>query len=152
VTRAVILLDAAPLSLISNPKESGLALQCNQWLQALLLSNYRVLVPEIADYEVRRELLRAGKAKGIQRLNSVKAALGYIPITTEIMLQAAQLWAIARNKGQPTADDKALDADVILAATALVLGNQGDKAIIATSNVKHLARFTSAQNWLDISP
>jgi predicted nucleic acid-binding protein len=152
VSKAVILLDAGPLSLISNPKESGLALQCNQWLQALLLNDYRVLVPEITDYEVRRELLRANKVKGIQRLNSVKTALGYIPITTEIMLQAAQLWAIARNQGQPTADDKALDADVILAATALVLANQWNETIIATSNVKHLARFTSAQSWLDISP
>ncbi len=66
-------------------------------------------------------MLRANKAKGIQRLNSIKTALDYIPITTDIMFQAAQLWAIARNQGQPTADDKALDADVILAATALVL-------------------------------
>jgi hypothetical protein len=64
----------------------------------------------MADYEVRRELLRANKLKGIQRLNSVKTALGSIPITIEIMLRAAQLWAIARNQGQPTADDKALDA------------------------------------------
>lgn len=121
MSKVVILLDAAPLSLISNPKASNPALKYHQWLQAFLLNNHCVLVPEITDYEVRRELLRANKAKGIQRLNSIKTALDYIPITTDIMFQAAQLWAIARNQGQPTADDKALDADVILAATALVL-------------------------------
>jgi predicted nucleic acid-binding protein len=152
VSRAVILLDAGPLSLISNPKESGIALECNQWLRSLLFNGSSVLVPEIADYEVRRELLRANKIQGIQRLNRVKTELGYIPLTTDIMLQAAQLWAIARNQGQPTADDKALDADVILAATALVLTSEGNPAVVATTNVKHIARFTSAQSWKDILP
>ncbi len=152
MSRTLILLDAGPLGLISNPKQSGLAWHCNQWLQALLLNNVRVLVPEITDYEVRRELLRANKVQGIQRLNRVKTELGYLSINTDIMLQAAQLWAIARNQGQPTADDKALDADVILAATALTISAQGDSTAIATTNVKHIGRFTIAKNWQDISP
>jgi hypothetical protein len=90
MSRTLILLDAGLLSIISNPKQSGIALQCHDWLRGLLLNNVRVLVPEITDYEVRRELLRANKVKGIQRLNRVKTELGYLSINTDIMLQAAQ--------------------------------------------------------------
>jgi len=46
-------------------------------------------VPEIADYEVRRELLRADKLHGIDRLNLVKTT-AYLPITTAVMLKAAE--------------------------------------------------------------
>jgi predicted nucleic acid-binding protein len=127
-------------------------LQCSQWLQELVLNNVRVLVPEIADYEIRRELIRANKVNGIQRLDRLKTELGYLPLNTDIMLQAAQLWATARNQGQPTANDTALDADVIMAATALIISEQGRNTVIATTNAKHISRFTVAQNWQDISP
>jgi hypothetical protein len=53
-------------------------------------------VPEIADYEVRRELLRANKVRGIARLDLLKNSIGYLPLTTPIMLKAAELWAQAR--------------------------------------------------------
>lgn len=148
----LVLLDTGPLGLVTNPKMSPQAAQCNQWLKTLLLNNIRVLVPEIADYEIRRELLRGNKIKGIQRLDALKAAIGYLPITTEVMLLAAEFWAEARKLGQPTADDKALDADVILTAQATLLARNGDSVVIATTNVAHLARFTAANNWGEILP
>src|SRR5262245_53219407 len=97
-------------------------MECGQWLDSLLTAGVRVVLPEIADYEVRRELLRARKVQGIQRLDTLATLLEYLPITTPIMRQAADLWAHARQQGQPTADKKALDGDVILAAQALSLG------------------------------
>ncbi len=148
----VVLLDAGPLGLVTNPKMSLEAAGCNQWLKALVSNNISVVVPEIADYEVRRELLRGDKTKGIQRLDALKVAISYLPITTEAMLMAAQLWAQARKQGQPTADNKALDADVILAAQAILLALTEDEVIIATTNVGHLARFTAAKNWQEILP
>ena len=148
----IVLLDAGPLGLVTNPKASPVADQCNRWLEALLVQGTRVLIPEIADYEVRRELLRAGKARGVAQLDQFKLALGYLPLTTETMLQAAAFWAQARRQGQPTADDKALDADVILAAQAATLGHVGEPVVIATTNVGHLARFTLARYWHDIHP
>jgi len=48
----------------------------------------RVVIPEIADYEVRRELLRAGKESGLGRLEALKGMLEYAPITTSVMLKA----------------------------------------------------------------
>lgn len=76
--------------------------------------------------------------------------LPYAPITTDIMLSAAQLWADARNQGTPTADAKALDADVILAATALAYLSVDSEVTIATTNIRHLARFVSAATWRTI--
>lgn len=107
-------------------------------------------MPEIADYEVRRELLRARKSKGIARLEMLKQAVDYIPLTTTAMLKAAEFWAVARNQGKPTADDKALDGDVILAAQAAILAESGEEVVIATTNVKHLAMFVKAQLWREI--
>jgi len=146
----IVLLDAGPLGLVTNPRGSPEATQCSLWLESLLASEVPVRVPEIADYEVRRELLRAGKSNGIRRLDELKAAVGYLPIDTPAMLRAAELWAQARQQGHPTADDKALDADVILAAQAATLADGEVEPIIATTNVGHLARFADARNWQEI--
>jgi hypothetical protein len=90
---------------------------------------------------------------GGAHLDRAKSTLGYVPITTEAMLQASLFWAQARHQGQPTAPDLALDADVILAAHAMLLAAQeGDTVVIATTNVGHLARFAPAQRWQDIQP
>ena len=64
-----IVLDTGPIGLVTNPKLSSQSVDCNQWLQAHLKAGNRVVVPEIADYEVRRELLRANKKKGLARLD-----------------------------------------------------------------------------------
>ena len=141
----IVLLDAGPLGMISNPNASPSNLQCYEWMESLIMSGAQVFVPEIADYEVRRELLRAGKTQGVARLDILKNAVGYLPITTTVMLKAAELWAEARRSGLPTADPKALDCDVILAAQALEEGG-----VVATENVGHLSRFVNAENWRNI--
>jgi predicted nucleic acid-binding protein len=105
-----------------------------------------VIIPEIADYEVRRSLLLEGLTKSVERLDKLKDTLTYLPLNTPMMLKAAELWAEMRKAGQPTADPKALDGDVILAAQALEVGG-----IIATENVGHLSRFTEARHWKDIT-
>ncbi len=60
------------------------------------------------------------------------------------------MWAQARRQGQPTAGDNTIDADMILAAQALTLGNPD--VIIATTNVGHLGRFVPADLWQNIMP
>lgn len=145
----LVLLDTGPLGLVTNPRRSPQSVACAQWLQALVTRGIRVIVPEIADYEVRRELLRAKKERGLARLDTLASRLEYLPITTAAIRQAAVLWAQARQQGQPTADDKALDGDVILAAQALTLG--AADVVIATTNVGHLSRFAPAALWPDLT-
>ena len=62
------------------------------------------MLPEIADYEVSCELIRAGKAAGIRRIEELKSQLPYRHLTTEVMLLTAQFWAEARMRGRLTAD------------------------------------------------
>lgn len=144
----IILLDAGPLSMAAHPRKNP---EVRAWLQGHLRFQTAVIaVPEIADYEVRRELLRANKTTGLERLDTLKATLLYLPLTTEIMLQAAAFWAEMRRSGTPTAADTALDGDVILAATAELLRARGETVVIATTNVRHLARMADARLWQEI--
>ena len=72
----IVLLDAGPLGMITNPKSSPDNEACKEWLSALATKGTEVIIPEIADYEVRRELLRAGKERGLGRLDALKGMLG----------------------------------------------------------------------------
>jgi predicted nucleic acid-binding protein len=141
----VVLLDAGPLGLISHPRVSR---DIAAWLARLLAAGSEVWVPEIADYEVRRELLRSGSTKGVQRLTELRTALGFVPITSEAMLRAAEFCADARRRGRPTATDAALDADVILAAQAATLS--AESVVVVSSNPRHISRFVPAKHWQDI--
>jgi predicted nucleic acid-binding protein len=112
----IVLLDSGSLGMITNPNSKPLNLECQLWMRKLLLKGYQVILPEIADYEIRRELIRANRQLGIQRLDEWKEGLEYSPLTTQTMLKAAEFWAESRQAGKPTASPDALDGDVILAA------------------------------------
>lgn len=144
----VVLLDTGPLGMVTHPRANS---NIVEWLEKLLDSGTTVLVPEIADYELRRELIRAKKVRSIQRLDELELRIGYVPITTAAMRKAAELWAEARNKGQPTADRIALDGDMILVAQAVTYKRDADPPVIATTNVGHLSLFADARQWHEIA-
>jgi predicted nucleic acid-binding protein len=147
----VILLDAGPLGMVTHPGSVSQVDSCQRWLRELLDAGERIVVPEVADYEVRRELLRARKTRGLARLDALGQALEYLPLTTVAMRRAAALWAEVRQRGKPTADPKALDADVILAAQGLTMAGVEERAVIATTNVGHLSRLIEAELWHELS-
>lgn len=151
-SEVLIVLDSGPLGLLSNPTTSGPGRQAQDWARARISAGDQIIVPEIADYEVRRELIRAGKTLGVQRLDELCAGLGYHPLSTHIMREAADLWAEARNRGYPTAHDAALDGDVLLAAQArdLHADPPGERVVVATTNVAHLERYVDAQLWMSL--
>jgi len=110
----------------------------------------RIAVPEIADYEIRCELLRAGKTTGVYELDQLATRVNYLPITTAAMRHAAEFWAQLRGKGVATASDKALDIDVVIAAQAVVEVRAWETLVIATTNTRHLSLVAPARHWCDI--
>jgi predicted nucleic acid-binding protein len=149
----IVLLDSGPLGLATQPVGGTDARLASIWLESLLREGMIVAIPEIADFEVRRELIRARKALGIEKLDRLAHQLTYLPISTPVMRRAAELWARARQQGRPTADRHALDADMIVSAQANVAADaMGDSVVVATTNVGHLSQFADARRWQDIQP
>ena len=74
-------LAGGPLGLVTNLRRSPQSLACAQWLQTLVSGGARVILPEISDYEVRRELLRANRMQGLERLDALAALVEYVPLT-----------------------------------------------------------------------
>ena len=137
-----IVLDTGPLSAVIHPRYNRASAE---WFRSMLESGWVVIIPEIADYELRRELIRSEKDKSVARLDHLKTLLAYLPIDTKTMLQAAKFWAEARNRRHATADPKELDGDAILAAQAALTGS-----IVATTNVGHLSQFVEIRPWSEI--
>ncbi len=145
----VVLLDSGPIGSLSSPRRNPTVLAANRWLAELVTAGVRVIVPEITDYEVRRELIRRNATENLDLLDILSAVTEYLPITTDAMRRAAALWAEARQTGRPTASDADLDADMILVGQAQSL--QLADAIIATTNVRHIGRFFPAEVWSNIA-
>ncbi|HMB03938.1 MAG TPA: PIN domain-containing protein [Isosphaeraceae bacterium] len=148
----IIVLDSGPLGLACQGPNKPEVRTITRWRIRAWANGALLVIPEIADYEVRRELLRAGAMAGVRRLDALRDELAYAPITTEAMRKAAELWAGARRRGVPTASDDRLDADAIVAAQALLYVGHGDDLTVATDNVRHLSRFLDAQPWEAITP
>lgn len=150
----LILLDAGPLGLASGPNGTPRGDACRLWLHDLTAAGARIVVPEVADFEVRREMLRRRAVAGIRRLDALKTRYAYLPITTPAMLRAAEFWAdVRRGPGAaPTAPRDSLDGDAVLAGQAATAGGPGDTVEVATDNLRHLGRFAGigAADWWTI--
>ena len=120
-------------------------------MERTALAGHTVVVPEIIDYEIRRELIRARKTSGPRRLDELVSGLHYEPLTRARTRIAAQFWADARMGGRQAARDDALDIDMILAAQAHHMASGDNEAIIATTNVRHLVQFSDARLWDEIA-
>ena len=163
---SAVFLDEGPLSWAAHKPGENLDYDaCRAWALGLATAGVRLCVAEVTDYELRRELLRQEarreaqrqpKRGSVARLDAFLSAVEYVPISTSAMREAAELWANIRNAGQPTASDKALDGDVILAAQVNIFAaSQGialSEIIVATTNVKHIDRFVQADEWENIHP
>lgn len=142
-----ILLDSGPLWLLISPRQTHETRRCQDWLTAHLVAANLAVIPEIVDYEIRREALRANAVRALRRLDQLEEVMGYLALTTTSMRRAAEFWASARQQGIKTAEDAALDVDVILAGHAAVLAEASRDAVIATTNPRHPAPFVPALLW-----
>ncbi len=140
-----IVLDTSVLGVLVHPNTKPNK-PIAEWFVFHLSRGREFILPEISDYELRRELIRAKLNESISKLDELKSTIKYMPITTSIMLKSAELWAYVRNTlGKPMAHDKALDGDIILAAQAIEA-----RGIVATTNLAHLQLITKAENWNNI--
>lgn len=149
MNRAIIL-DSTPLALLARVPGSAPADACKAWLARHLAARARVVIPEIIDYEVRRELLRLKLTASLARLDAIRRHrdVQFLPIAAGVLDVAASLWAQARQRGRPTADPHALDVDVILAAQALSLALPPSDFVVATSNPPgHQSQFVPVEVW-----
>ena len=152
----IVFIDTGILGLLANPNKEGEVADCEQWLLSLLSKGLLVLTSDICDSEVRRNLilesLRKPNINSVASLDELKDLMAFLPISNEVMIKAASLWAEARIQGVPTADNKSLDADIIICSQYQILEQEypGRYIVIATTNVKHLSRFTEAKKWQEI--
>jgi predicted nucleic acid-binding protein len=144
-----VFLDAGPLGLLCAPRgKNSEAAKCARWLAELLQVGNFVVVPEIADYEIRREQIRLGRTANLIRLEALGQSLNCLPLSTVAMRKAAELWALARSRGQPTGGDNTIDADVILAAQ--VQSSTFPNALFSTTNVAHLGRHVQSDDCRNV--
>jgi predicted nucleic acid-binding protein len=133
-----LLLDGNVLGKICHPTKHA---DVREWFRAVV-REHEVLLPEVGDYELRRELLRIGSQRGLRRLDELTRELRYVTVSTATWREAAHLWAHLRGTGRATAADGRLDVDVLVAALALAEG-----AHVVTSNLKHIALLVPACDW-----
>ena len=155
----IVILDSGVLDLLASPiqdaseeEENEIDL-CTQWLYFLLSKGVYVVTSEICDYEVRREFIRI-KSVGLETLDDLRNVIDFLPLSTKVMKKAADFWAYARQNHIPTANDKNIDADMIISAQWSLLTEEfpGRAVFIATKNIKHLKIFAqeNAKEWINI--
>ena len=153
----IVFIDSGILGKLSNPNRTEETVAVNNWLFSLLGKGVYVVSSHICDYEVRRSFIlesnRKSNVDSIRELDDLYNYLTFLPLTDEVMKEAAGIWAEARIQGMPTADEKSLDADVIICAQYKLLESEypGRYIVIATTNVDHLSRFAEAKEWQDIN-
>jgi len=141
---AYVFLDQGPLTLACKGRNNPKAVKCREWIEKLKEKGYRVVVPEIADYEARRAFICSENLDWLAQLDALSGT-SLLPLSRRAMIKAAELWAYLKKSGLSTAPDTALDADCILAAQAVTAAQPGDRIIIATTNEKHLNRFPGVE-------
>ncbi len=100
--------------------------------QQALRNNSKILISPIVFYEVMRFFYHKKAVKEINFLLKLVDKLYWIDTNYNTWDKGAKIWAQARSIGRPTADEKSLDADVLIAAQA-----KEHNAVVVTKNTKH---------------
>lgn len=108
--------------------------------RAYLLQHQRFSFSVITRYEVMRGLLAKGAVRQVEAFERLCAASTLLALDDEVARQAAAIYAHLYGRGALIGD-----ADILIAATALVYG-----LAVATNNEAHFGRIPSllVENWL----
>lgn len=152
----IIIIDSGILGQLCRPNLDRETLALKSWFDRMLV-RANVVSSKICDYEIRRGLMLAQKqglvADGLPILNDFYQLIDFLSVEDRILDLAADIWAVARASGQPTAGDLNLDADMIICATWQDLATRypGQEVVIVTTNIRHLSRFANAVIWQDLN-
>jgi len=103
-------------------------------LRRALGSQVRLVLSPVADFEVRRGLIRNTSVRATQRYHEqLPVLMPYTPLLEEGWFLATRLWADCHRLGEPRPD-----ADILIAAQAL-----RPDAVLVTDNIRHFACFES---------
>ncbi len=69
--REFVLLDSGPLGQACRRYGIAAGDQCRLWIDSLMARAVEVVVPEVADFEVRRELTRVNAVGSLRRLDGL---------------------------------------------------------------------------------
>jgi len=94
----------------------------------------------ITRYEILRGLKAKGATRQIQTFETFCSRNAILPLTDQIIVKAADIYADLRTHGELIGD-----ADILIAATALV-----HKLGVVTNNTRHFERVSDlhVENWL----
>jgi predicted nucleic acid-binding protein len=106
---------------------------------AYLQQHGQFAISAITRFEVIRGLRHKRAANSLQRFEVMCAGMLVLPVTADVLDRAADLWVQARDGGHPQHD-----ADLIIAATALVEGRT-----LVTGNTTHFQWISglSVADW-----
>jgi predicted nucleic acid-binding protein len=132
-----LLLDTGVVAEICHPRKHA---DTKEWL-GRVSALHELLLSEVVDYELRRELLRIGARRSVLALDELGRTITYAPVTTATWRAAAALWARARLAGRPSAPADALDVDILIAQQAIAGG-----AVVVTPNKRHFEGFVAVMS------
>jgi predicted nucleic acid-binding protein len=97
-----LILDTGVLGHVVHPRKHP---EAKRWLAAIVRV-HEVLVSEVRDYELRRELIRIGALRSLDRLDELERELQYVPVTTSVWRSVeAELAARQRRRRTTSKDD-----------------------------------------------
>lgn len=153
----IVFLDSGVIGLLSNPNKRDRAIACEDWLYGLFAKGVYVVSSDICDYEVRRNLVLESmrSEKRLQPLTSLDELhdfIDFLPVTSKILISASDVWAKSRLQGQAMSNGASIDVDAIICAHWELLKEEFPSryVVVATTNVRHLSRFTEAFEWESI--
>lgn len=135
MTIALALLDTDTLSEVMKGRD----LSVQQWARQYLQAHRRFRFSILTRYEILRGLKAKQAIAQIARFEQRCRTSHVLPLTDEIIVRAADLYAHLHKQGQLISD-----ADILIAATALVHG-----LVLITENAAHLSRVPdlTVESW-----
>lgn len=139
-----LMLDTNVLARICHP---SLHQDVKEWLRRLLergAAAPEILVSVLADYELRRVLMKQQGVESLAHLDALEQSLRFVPLTVEASRRAAGMRRESGVAGSPSLSD----GDLLMAAQAEIEG-----AILVTNDKAiHQIPGLTVRDWSEIDP